>query len=52
MSEDQVPRRKFLLGAGIAGTAIAAGLTEPVEAAQQPAPAAPPATAADRKSVV
>jgi gluconate 2-dehydrogenase gamma chain len=45
MSEDQVPRRKFLLGAGIAGTAIAAGLTEPVEA-QQPAPAAPPATAA------
>ena len=41
MSEDQVPRRKFLLGAGIAGTAIAAGLAEPVEA-QQPAAAAPP----------
>jgi len=45
MSEDQFPRRKFLLGAGIAGTALAAGLSEPVEA-QQPAPAAPAATAA------
>jgi gluconate 2-dehydrogenase gamma chain len=44
MSEDQVPRRKFLLGAGIAGTALAAGLTEPVEA-QQPALAAPAAAA-------
>jgi gluconate 2-dehydrogenase gamma chain len=38
MSEDNVPRRKFLLGAGLAGTALAAGLSEPV-AAQQPAPA-------------
>ena len=45
MSEDQFPRRKFLLGAGIAGTALAAGLSEPVEA-QQPASAAPAATAA------
>ena len=44
MSEDQVPRRKFLLGAGIAGTALAAGLSEPVEAQQPAAP--PPATAA------
>ena len=43
MSEDHVPRRKFLLGAGLAGTAIAAGLTEPVEAQQ---PAAAPAAAA------
>jgi gluconate 2-dehydrogenase gamma chain len=42
MSEDNVPRRKFLLGAGLAGTALAAGLSEPVEA-QQPAPAAPAA---------
>jgi len=45
MSEDQFPRRKFLLGAGIAGTALAAGLSEPVEA-QQPAPAALPAATA------
>ena len=45
MPEDNVPRRQFLLGAGLAGTAIAAGLADPVEA-QQPAPAAaapPPA---------
>ena len=37
MSEDTLPRRKFLLGAGIAGTAIATGMTDPVEAEQQPA---------------
>jgi gluconate 2-dehydrogenase gamma chain len=46
MSEDTLPRRKFLLGAGIAGTAIATGITDPVEAQQQPAPppaATPPA---------
>src|SRR5262249_11848109 len=47
MSEDTLPRRKFLLGAGLAGTAIATGMTNPVEAAQQqPATAqtaAPPA---------
>jgi gluconate 2-dehydrogenase gamma chain len=42
MSEDHVPRRAFLLGAGMAGTALAAGLTEPV-AAQQPA-SPPPAS--------
>jgi gluconate 2-dehydrogenase gamma chain len=41
MSEDSVPRRQFLLGAGLAGTALAAGLAEPVEA-QQPTPAAAP----------
>jgi gluconate 2-dehydrogenase gamma chain len=37
-------RRKFLLGAGLAGTAVAAGVaqTEPAEA-QQPKPTAPPA---------
>jgi gluconate 2-dehydrogenase gamma chain len=48
MSEDSVPRRQFLLGAGLAGTAMAAGLAEPA-AAQQPAPAAapPPATEAE-----
>ena len=38
MSEDNVPRRQFLLGAGLAGTAIAAGIAEPVQA-QQPAAA-------------
>jgi gluconate 2-dehydrogenase gamma chain len=46
MSEDTLPRRKFLLGAGIAGTAIATGMTDPVEAEQQPAApqaATPPA---------
>jgi gluconate 2-dehydrogenase gamma chain len=44
MADDNFPRRKFLLGAGLAGTAIAAGVTGPVEA-QQPAPAAPTAVA-------
>ena len=44
MSDDSVPRRKFLLGAGLAGTAIAAGIAEPVEA-QQTAPAAAPTAA-------
>src|SRR5215471_3001013 len=41
MSEDTLPRRKFLLGAGLAGTAIATGMTDPVEAQQQPAPPQP-----------
>jgi gluconate 2-dehydrogenase gamma chain len=35
MSEDTLPRRRFLFGAGLAGTAIAAGLADPVEAQQQ-----------------
>src|SRR5216683_1514992 len=39
MADDSLPRRRFLLGAGLAGTAIAAGIAEPAEA-QQPAPAA------------
>ena len=46
MTDDAVPRRRFLLGAGLAGTAIATGLTEPVEAQQQtatPQPAVPAA---------
>jgi gluconate 2-dehydrogenase gamma chain len=44
MSEDNVPRRQFLLGAGLAGTALAAGLSEPAQAQQQPptASATPP----------
>ena len=38
MSEDTLPRRKFLLGAGLAGTALATGMSDPVEA-QPPVPA-------------
>jgi gluconate 2-dehydrogenase gamma chain len=51
MSEDSVPRRQFLLGAGLAGTAIAAGLAEPVEA-QQPAPTTAPPPASDAEPFV
>jgi len=53
MSDDTVPRRQFLLGAGLAGTALAAGLTEAAEA-QQPAPAtaAPALSAADAEPYV
>jgi gluconate 2-dehydrogenase gamma chain len=42
MSDETIPRRKFLLGAGIAGTAVAAGLTpgEPAQAQALGAPAA------------
>jgi len=43
MADDTIPRRKFLLGAGIAGTAVAAGITSNGEAqtprAGTPAPA-------------
>ncbi len=46
MPDDSVPRRKFLLGAGLAGTALAAGLTETAEA-QQPTISTPPPPAAD-----
>jgi gluconate 2-dehydrogenase gamma chain len=41
MTDETIPRRKFLLGAGLASTAVATGLTD---AAAQPAP--PPAAAA------
>lgn len=42
MADDAVARRKFLLGAGLAGTALASRMGEPAQA--QPAvPAAPPA---------
>jgi gluconate 2-dehydrogenase gamma chain len=46
MVEETIPRRRFLLGAGIAGTAVATGFApaEPA-AAQAPAAAAAPATA-------
>ncbi len=53
MPDDTVPRRQFLLGAGLAGTALAAGLTETAQA-QQPAPsaAAPPSPAPDAEPFV
>ena len=47
MTEETLPRRKFLLGAGIAGTAVAAGLTQQTPAeAQTSSPATPATTAA------
>ena len=53
MTDDALPRRTFLLGAGLAGTAIAAGLTEPGEAqAQATPPAAAAPTAADTEPFV
>ena len=48
MTEDTIPRRRFLLGAGIAGTAVATGLSQAEPAAAQaaaPAVAAAPAAA-------
>jgi gluconate 2-dehydrogenase gamma chain len=45
MTDETIPRRKFLLGAGLAGTAVATGLT-PAAAADAPAVPAP-ASAAD-----
>jgi gluconate 2-dehydrogenase gamma chain len=45
MTDDALPRRRFLLGVGLTGTAIAAGLAERAEAQQQPATPAPAATA-------
>jgi len=47
MADDSIARRKFLLGAGMAGTAVAAGLAEPAPAQVQTpvaAPAIPPAS--------
>src|SRR6202158_5123870 len=44
MADDTIARRKFLLGAGLAGTAVAAGLTQDPQA-QTPQPAATPAGA-------
>lgn len=46
MTEETIPRRRFLLGAGIAGTAVATGLSQAESAAAQaqaPAAAAPAA---------
>ena len=47
MSDEALPRRKFLVGAGLAGTAVATGLSQPAAAApQSPAAAAANAAAA------
>ena len=42
MTDETIPRRKFLVGAGLAGTAVATGLTQSTPADAQ-APAAPAA---------
>jgi gluconate 2-dehydrogenase gamma chain len=44
-ARETIPRRKFLFGAGVAGTAVAAGLTQPdaAPAQSQPQPPAPAA---------
>jgi gluconate 2-dehydrogenase gamma chain len=50
MADETIPRRKFLVGAGLAGTAVATGLaqTEPAKAqAAAPAAATPPAPQAE-----
>jgi gluconate 2-dehydrogenase gamma chain len=46
MADETIPRRKFLVGAGLAGTAVAAGLTQPAAADSQ-SPAATAAAAAN-----
>ena len=48
MVDDALPRRRFLLGAGLAGASVATGLAAPVAAeaqTQSPAPAAAPPAA-------
>ena len=48
MTDETIPRRKFLVGAGLAGTAVATGLSETTPAAAQaPAAAAPAAAQAE-----
>jgi gluconate 2-dehydrogenase gamma chain len=50
MADETIPRRKFLVGAGLAGTAVAAGMAQSTPAdAQAPAPVAgaPAATQAE-----
>jgi gluconate 2-dehydrogenase gamma chain len=46
MADDTIPRRRFLLGAGLAGTAVAAGLELPLPAQAETSPAPAPAAAA------
>jgi gluconate 2-dehydrogenase gamma chain len=47
MADDTIPRRRFLLGAGLAGTAVAAGLASeiPLPARAEASPAATPPAA-------
>jgi gluconate 2-dehydrogenase gamma chain len=45
MVDETLPRRKFLLGAGLAGASVAMAGTAPAPAAAQTAPAAPPPAA-------
>jgi gluconate 2-dehydrogenase gamma chain len=51
MTDETIPRRKFLVGAGLAGTAVATGLTQTetaqAQAAAAPAAATPPAPQAE-----
>ena len=49
MADETIPRRKFLVGAGLAGTAVATGLTQtqPAEAQAPATPAAAPAPQAE-----
>ena len=42
MSDETIPRRKFLVGAGLAGAAATTGLPQPAAAEAQPAAAAAP----------
>jgi gluconate 2-dehydrogenase gamma chain len=56
MTEETIPRRKFLLGAGLAGaglagTAVAPGMTNTAQA-QTPAPAVPAAAAAQAEPLL
>jgi gluconate 2-dehydrogenase gamma chain len=48
MADDAIARRSFLLGAGLAGTAVAGGMASPAEA--QGAQSAPPTAAAGAES--
>lgn len=53
MSDETIPRRRFLLGAGVAGTAVAAGLAQPAPAdAQAPRPAGGPAAPAQAEPLL
>src|SRR5271166_1991604 len=44
MADDTIPRRRFLLGAGVAGTAVAAGIASSAPSHAQTSPVATPAT--------
>jgi gluconate 2-dehydrogenase gamma chain len=51
MTDETIPRRKFLVGAGIASTAVAAGMTQPAPAEAQGAAAPVQAAPAPAASV-